>query len=102
MSGAPGSPSWPVTLLVATAVLLTAGVIVVTLIPLVRCKGWAIRNVYEEQVWRSLRYDFNAHSGITEDPKVSATPPPEKFCDDCRPAGKMTLLRSWLGRARSQ
>jgi hypothetical protein len=101
MSRPSGSRSRPVTLLMATAVFLIVGVVVIALVPSIRCKGCAIRNAYEEQLWRSERYEFGARGGIKENPKAGATPPPPAFCEDCRPAGKMTLLRDWLRRANS-
>lgn len=97
MSGPSIARPWLTTLLMGSAVLLIAAVAVVAVLPLAPCMNCAIRNAYEEQIWREKRYQFSSHGGgMTVDPSVSATPPAPTYCEDCQPRGKMTLLRKWL------
>jgi hypothetical protein len=102
-SGPAAFRSWPTTLLVATAVILTVCVVVIAVVPLTPCRTCQIRNAYEETVWHEQRYQSDFHGGgLTIDPTVSPTRPPPTYCEDCRPTGKMTLLRKWLRQTRAR
>jgi len=87
--------------LIAGALLLTAAVVVITLVPLRDCKACRIRVAYEE----ALRLDSQVvvvNGQVVKEfnpPPVNNSPPPQPGCADCN-RGRLTLLKMWLGPRR--
>jgi hypothetical protein len=97
-SAPPKVRTCPTGLLLATALLTMAAVLVITLVPLAPCKGCQIRNAYEEQLLRREQ-DITTvtRNGTEVIPRTTTVLPPRSLCRACGNTGKMTLLKKWLG-----
>ncbi len=75
-----------------------AAVLVITLVPLVACKGCQIMNAYEEQIRRDEQdITVVTRNGTEVIPGTKTVLPARPLCRACGNTGKMTLLKKWLG-----
>jgi hypothetical protein len=94
----PRSRGLAVGALVAGALLLAGAVLVVTLVPLVPCKGCVMWNHFEEKIRREgiTELVVYGHDGMKDFVLSRGPLPTRPFCRACGNTGKMTLLRKWL------